>query len=92
MSSNAGTSAPPAKRSILEDFKGDKDQAGLVPLDRVDALLTAKGSLLETERRYINGRLTTVWKQLPDSVRDGWVFAATVRIFASSLIPPSKPY
>ncbi|EST10174.1 AMP-binding enzyme C-terminal domain protein [Kalmanozyma brasiliensis GHG001] len=78
MSSNssASGSGPAAKRSILEDFKGDRDQQGLVPLDKVDQLLTQKGSLLETEVRFIHGRLTTVWKHLPDSVRDAWMFAA----------------
>ncbi|SPO22828.1 related to 4-coumarate--CoA ligase 1 [Ustilago trichophora] len=72
---SSSSAAAPAKRSIPEDFKGDKDD--LVPLEKVDQLLTAKGSVLETEVRYINGRLTTVWKQLPNSVRDLWMFAAS---------------
>lgn len=84
MTSNPGpSSGAAAKRSIPEDFKGDKDD--LVPFDKVDALLTQKGSVLETEVRFINGRLTTVWKQLPSSVRDLWMFAATVSP------PPSLP-
>ena len=79
MSANPGsTSGAAVKRSIPEDFKGDKDLNQLVPLEKVDALLTAKGSLLETEVRFINGRLTTVWKQLPNSIRDLWMFSATV--------------
>lgn len=80
MSSNPGTStSATAKRSIPQDFTGDKNE--LVPLEKVDQLLTAKGSVLETEVRFIHGRLTTVWKQLPNSVRDLWMFAATVSIF-----------
>ncbi|CBQ70282.1 related to 4-coumarate--CoA ligase 1 [Sporisorium reilianum SRZ2] len=80
MSSNTGSSAPAAataKRSMPEDFKADVAQGKLIPFDKVDALLTAKGTLLETEVRFIHGRLTTVWKQLPASVRDLWLFAAT---------------
>ncbi|TKY85239.1 hypothetical protein EX895_006319 [Sporisorium graminicola] len=71
------TSAPAAKRSMPEDFKADVEQTKLVPFEKVDALLTAKGTLLETEVRFLHGRLTTVWKQLPNSVRDLWLFAAS---------------
>ena len=67
-----------------EDFRGDKDN--LVPLDQVDKLLTQKGSLLETEVRFIHGRLTTVWKALPPTTRDLWLFAANVSL---TLNPPS---
>lgn len=67
---------------MLEDFKADLDQSKLVPFEKVDSLLTAKGTLLETETRFIHGRLTTVWKHLPKSVRDVWLFAATT--FASN--------
>lgn len=70
------SSAPPAKRSITQDFTGDKD--ALVPLEKVDQLLTQPGSALETEVRLVNGRLTTVWKLLPNSVRDLWLFSASV--------------
>lgn len=79
MGMNAG-SAPPrvAKRTITSDFTGDPAADSLVPMEKVDALLTAKGSMLETEVKFINGRITTVWKMLPDSVRDIWFFAATV--------------
>ncbi|GAC72897.1 acyl-coa synthetase [Moesziomyces antarcticus T-34] len=69
------SSAPPAKRSITQDFTGDKDT--LVPFEKVDQLLTQPGSALETEVRLVNGRLTTVWKLLPNSVRDLWLFSAS---------------
>ncbi|KAJ1034044.1 hypothetical protein NDA18_000916 [Ustilago nuda] len=74
-SSPAAPQSPAAKRSMTEDFKGDKDT--LIPFEKVDQLLTAKGSLLETEVRFIHGRLTTVWKQLPKSVRDLWLLSST---------------
>lgn len=77
MSSQTSTT-PEAPRTLPGDFQGDKAQTELVPFDKVDALLTAKGTLLETEVKFINGRLTTVWKYLPSSVRDLWMFAATV--------------
>lgn len=69
---------------MTEDFKGDKDT--LIPFEKVDQLLTAKGSLLETEVRFIHGRLTTVWKQLPKSVRDLWLLSSTVSSVLSRLI------
>lgn len=75
--SSVPTSPHLAKRSIPQDFKGDRDQSTLVPLETVDKLLDAPGSLLETQVKFINGRLTKVWKQLPNSVRDLWLFAAT---------------
>lgn len=77
------SSAPPAKRSITQDFTGDKDT--LVPFEKVDQLLTQPGSALETEVRLVNGRLTTVWKLLPNSVRDLWLFSASV---STPQLPP----
>ncbi|SNX82257.1 related to 4-coumarate--CoA ligase 1 [Melanopsichium pennsylvanicum] len=71
MTSPGSSPGAKPKRTIPEDFKGDKDD--LVPFEKVDALLTAKGSMLETEVRFVNGRLTTCWKQLPQSVRDLWM-------------------
>ena len=70
------------KRSMTKDFLGDVPADKLVPLDKVDAALTQKGSPLETEVRFINGRLTTVWKLIPDSVRDLWMLSVEVSIIS----------
>ncbi|KAJ9479826.1 putative Oxalate--CoA ligase (putative) [Pseudozyma hubeiensis] len=87
---------PPAvggeKRSIPKDFTGDRAQSTLVPLEKVDALLTAPGSVLETEVKFLHGRLTTVWKQLPASVRDLWMFAATTHTSRTFIVAEGETY
>lgn len=53
--------------------------ADIVPLDSLKPFeplaktLTAKGAAFEWEEKFINGRLTKVWKNLPVNCRSIWL-------------------
>ncbi|KAG6848941.1 hypothetical protein H0H93_012583, partial [Arthromyces matolae] len=47
-------------------------------LQEVDSILTAPGSLLELETKFIDGRLQRVYKNLWPSLREFWIAAATM--------------
>lgn len=80
MSSNAASTSVVIK-SPPEDFKGEVSQSKLVPFERVDyALCSPPGSPFEHETRFINDRLTEVWKNIPKSLRDLWLFGVQVSL------------
>ncbi|PWZ00889.1 acetyl-CoA synthetase-like protein [Testicularia cyperi] len=73
-SSGAAAASSSGIKKPFDDFKGDVALDKLVPLDRVDEALNVPGSPFEREVRFINGRVTHVWKNLIPSLRDLWLF------------------
>lgn len=57
----------------------------LVPLSKVQTLLTQPGSTFETQERTVNGRTLRCWKNLPaDNYRDFWLGMSKVSAYISS--------
>lgn len=67
--------APPTSAEVFGDLRPipPKD---LLDDDKIYAALNTPGSPFELEQRLIHGRLQTVYKDLPNSMRDFWMSCA----------------